>query len=106
MTSPYARPDTTALEGLERLLEGIETELATWRGRALKAEQELAQQGHGKSRGAAHGPAELQQIRHRLGILEGENQQLRQRISAAREQVERLRTRLRFVEEHDAGSAA
>jgi chromosome segregation ATPase len=106
LTSPYERPDRPLLEQLEHLLEGVEAELAAWRARATKAEQELGPVRSRAGAGHAHAPNELQQARHRIGMLEGENQALRQRISAAREQVERLRTRLRFVEEHDAGSVA
>ena len=105
MTSPYARPDHSPLEELERLLAAIEDELAGTRrgvgGGAGKAEVDA---GYSKGRGAA-GP-ELQQARQRIALLEGENHLLRQRIAAARESVERLRTRLRFIEDRGAGDAA
>jgi chromosome segregation ATPase len=100
--SPSARPERSALDELERLLGLVEEELTTWRARCLRAEQEL---GH-KVGKALPTPPELQQYRHKVGLLEGENQLLRQRIGAAREQVEQLRTRLRFVEEHGAEGAA
>lgn len=111
MTSPYARPDRSALEELEHLLAGVEEELAIWRARALKAEQDVTAApgaSPAKPARASHGggSAELAQARQRIGILEGENQQLRARIGSAREQIERLRTRLHFVEEHSAGDAA
>lgn len=93
------------LEELEQLLAAVEQELASWRTRCQRAEQELGQSGAGKGKGA-HGPAELSAARLRIGSLEGENQDLKRRIAAAREHVERLRTRLRFVEEHGAGDAA
>jgi chromosome segregation ATPase len=99
--SPSARPERTALDELERLLGLVEEELTTWRARCLRAEQELGHKGK-----AIAMPPELQQYRHKVGLLEGENQLLRQRIGAAREQVEQLRTRLRFVEEHGAEGAA
>ncbi|HEX7023646.1 MAG TPA: hypothetical protein VF187_02415 [Gemmatimonadales bacterium] len=101
MTSPYARPDRAALDQLSGLIERLDAELAGWRARCLKAEQEAS---HGRGRG--HAGAELQQARHRVGLLEGENRQLQQRIAAAREQIEQLRSRLRFVEDHDAEGAA
>ena len=104
MTSPYERPDTPELERLERLLALVEEELAGWRARCLKAEQEVGQ-GRGSGKGGASG-AELQQARQRIGLLEGENRLLHQRIAAVREQIERLRTRIRFVEEHGTGDAA
>lgn len=93
------------VEELEQLLAAVEQEMASWRARCQRAEQELAQSGPGKGKGG-HGPAELSQARLKLGTLEGENQDLRRRIAAAREHVERLRTRLRFVEEHGTGDAA
>jgi chromosome segregation ATPase len=93
------------VEELEQLLAAVEQEMASWRARCQRAEQELAQAGPGKGKGG-HGPAELSQARLKLGTLEGENQDLRRRIAAAREHIERLRTRLRFVEEHGAGDAA
>ena len=58
MTPPYARPDQPALAQLERLLEALEKELAAWRERCLKAEQDLTQ---GKGKG--HGGPELLQAR-------------------------------------------
>ena len=80
----------------------MEEELASWRARCLKAEQDL-----GPARGkGGHSSADLQQNRQRIALLESENQLLRQRITAAKEQVERLRTRLRFLDEHGAGDAA
>ncbi|PYP41094.1 MAG: hypothetical protein DMD43_07335 [Gemmatimonadetes bacterium] len=102
MTSPYERPDTPELERLERLLALVEEELAGWRARCLKAEQEVGQRS---GKGGASG-AELQQARQRIGLLESENRLLHQRIAAVREQIERLRTRIRFVEEHGTGDAA
>jgi chromosome segregation ATPase len=101
LTSPSGRPERSALDELDRLLGLVEEELTTWRARCLRAEQELGHKGK-----ALPTPPELQQYRHKVGLLEGENQLLRQRISAAREQVEQLRTRLRFVEEHGAEGAA
>lgn len=101
MTSPYERPDRTALAELERLLGAVEQELSGGRGKGLgRAEPEPAPKGRGGS------GLDLQQSRQRIALLEGENQLLRQRIAAAREQLDRLRTRLRFIEERGAGDAA
>lgn len=104
MTSPYARPDQPELLKLERLIATVEEELATWRARCQKAEQDLAV-APGKGR-VVQGSSELAQARQRIGLLEGENLALRQRIAAAREHVQRLSTRLHFVAEHGAGDAA
>lgn len=97
MTSPYARPDRTPLEELERLLAAVEHELAGGRGKLVP------DAGYAKGRGSA-GP-DLPQARQRIALLEGENQLLRQRIAAAREQVERLRTRLHFIEDRGTDAA-
>jgi len=95
------------VEELEQLLAAVEQEMASWRARCQRAEQELAQAGPGRGKGGhGHGPAELSQARLKIGTLEGENQDLKRRIGAAREHIERLRTRLRFVEEHGTGDAA
>ena len=97
--SQYERPDRTPLEELERLLAAVEEELAGWRARAGRP---MAPEPAGsKAR-----PADMQQSRQRIALLEGENHLLRQRIAAAREQVEQLRTRLRFIEDRGAGDAA
>ena len=101
MTSPYARPDKAPLEELERLLAGVEDELATLRARAGKPMEPAALKGRG-----AMGVADVQQARQRIALLEGENHLLRQRIAAAREQVEQLRTRLRFIEDRGGSDAA
>lgn len=104
MTSAYARPDHAVLKELEQLLGAVENELANWRTRCQRAEQELST-SHSRGKGGHSGP-ELAQARQRIQGLEGENQVLRQRIAVAREHLERLRTRLRFVEEHGTGDAA
>lgn len=97
--SQYERPDRTPLAELEKLLAAVEEELAAWRARAGRpAAPEPA--------GAKARPADLQQSRQRMALLEGENHLLRQRIAAAREQVEQLRTRLRFIEDRGTGDAA
>ncbi|HEY9382868.1 MAG TPA: hypothetical protein VIP80_05070 [Gemmatimonadales bacterium] len=101
MTSPYARPDSTPLDELERLLAAIEAELSGTRARGGRPELETSA---GRGRAGGRGP-DLQQARQRIALLEGENHLLRQRISAAREQVERLRTRLRFIEDRSGDAA-
>jgi flagellar biosynthesis chaperone FliJ len=101
LTSPYDRPDRPALSQLERTLEAVEEELAGWRERCLRAEQDAT-----PVKGKGGGGPELLQARQRIGQLESENRALQQRIAAAREQLEQLRSRLRFVEEHDAEGVA
>jgi chromosome segregation ATPase len=101
LTSPYERPDRPALSQLERTLAAVEEELAGWRERCLRAEQEATPQ-----KGKSGGGPELLQARQRIAQMESENRALQQRIAAAREQLEQLRSRLWFVEEHDAEGAA
>lgn len=93
MGSPSERPDQ-ALDELERIAGLLETELAGWRRRSLKAEAEV---GAAKSRVPDVTTGDLALLRGRITEVESENQQLRDRITAAREQLEQLKTRLRFV---------
>jgi len=95
LTSPYARPDLTALADLERVLEHLTEELGGWRRRCLKAEQEL-QAVKGKQ-GMVPGD-ELVRQQARLLDLERENLDLRARVDRAREMLVRLQQRLAFVD--------
>lgn len=104
MTSPYERPDRAALDALARTVTALEEELAAWRRRSQRAEQELADLRKGIT--PAGGGAELATSRQKASALESENQALRRRIAAAREELEGLRMRLRFVESHGTGDAA
>ena len=72
----------------------LESELAGWRRRCLKAETELDE---GRSRAPSMTPADLALLRQRVAEVEAENLRLQERIGHAREQVEQLRTRLRFA---------
>lgn len=88
------------LEALERTAQALETELATWRRRCLKAEAEIEEAAN---RIPEVTTADVALLRRRIDELEADNQRLRDRIGTAREQVEQLKTRLRFVEEHVGG---
>ncbi len=98
MTSPYERPDRAALADLGPLVEALGQELASWHGRALKAEARAQEPGSG---GAGSAPLDA----GRVAELEAEATELRRRIDRAREQVDMLRTRLRFLEERTEGAA-
>jgi FtsZ-binding cell division protein ZapB len=100
--SSYERPDLAALDELERLLHHVGDELAAWRRRSLRAEQELTEL---KARGGMLAGPELQQVRQRVADLEAENQQLRTRLEAATERVRALIQRLAFLE-RDLGEGA
>ena len=93
MASPSERPDQ-ALDELERIAGLLETELAGWRRRCLKAEAEV-EAAKGRVPDVTSG--DLMLLRGRMTEVESENQHLRDRITAAREQLEQLKTRLRFV---------
>ena len=93
--SSYERPDFAALDELERLLRHVGDELASWRRRSLRAEQELSEI---KAKGGMLAGPELIQVRQRVADLEGENQLLRTRLDAATERVRGLIQRLAFLE--------
>jgi hypothetical protein len=93
--SSYERPDFAALDELERLLRHVGDELASWRRRSLRAEQELTDL---KAKGGMLAGPELVQVRQRVADLEGENQLLRTRLEAATERVRGLIQRLAFLE--------
>lgn len=93
--SSYERPDFGALDDLERLLRHVGDELATWRRRSLRAEQELTEL---KAKGGMLAGPELVQMRQRVADLEGENQAFRTRLDAATERVRALIQRLAFLE--------
>ena len=93
--SSYERPDFGALDDLERLLRHVGDELATWRRRSLRAEQELTDL---KAKGGMLAGPELVQVRQRVADLEAENQALRARLDAATDRVRGLIQRLAFLE--------
>jgi len=99
LASRSERPDQ-ALEGLERIAGLLETELAGWRRRCLKAEAEVEE---ARTRVPEVTTGDLALLRIRIGEVESENQRLRDRIAQAREQLEQLKTRLRFVGDQVTG---
>ncbi len=94
MTSPYVRPDLTALDDLERVLRHLTDELGGWRRRCLKAESELQAV---KAQGGMVPSEELVSLRSRLLDLEKENLELRHRIERTRDLITSLRQRVAFV---------
>ena len=99
MGSRSERPDQ-ALAELERVAGLLESELAGWRRRCLKAEAEAEAAKH---RVPEVTTGDLALLRVRIGEVESENQRLRDRITTAREQLEQLKTRLRFVGDQVTG---
>lgn len=96
MSEAYVRPDTAALEELERLLGHVAEELAGWRRRCLKAEGELQDL---RARGGVAATSDLSVARDRIAQLEQENAGLRHRVEAAKERVAALAGRLAFLEQ-------
>jgi len=88
MASGGERPDLDALRELEEVLGHFEAELASWRRRALTAEQRLADVTRGEG-GAST----------RIDELEGENRVLEDRVSLAKGRVHDLLERLKFLEQ-------
>jgi uncharacterized protein YceH (UPF0502 family) len=85
-----------ALENLEEILGVVADELATWRTRALKAEQELQTLVSGAAGAAGLSPGAVSE---RLADLEVENRDLRARVDRAKERVAELVRRLGFLEQ-------
>ncbi len=88
MASGGERPDLEALRELEEVLRHFESELASWRRRALTAEQRLADVTSGDG-GASS----------RIDELEGINRTLEDRVGQAKQRVTDLLERLRFLEQ-------
>jgi len=90
LVSNGERPELVALLELERVLQHVKDELASWRRRALKAEAE----------GADHpGDHDAVVSRERIHDLETQNREMADRLQTARARVEDLVTRLKFLEE-------
>ena len=93
MASGSERPDLEALRELEEVVRHFESELASWRLRALSAESRLAE--------VAGGEAGVSHVR-----LEEENSALTQRLQAARGRLGELLDRLRFLEQQQGNGVS
>ncbi len=91
MASGGEKPDLEALRELEDVLRHLESELASWRRRALGAEGRLADVSH------AGGP-EAEAL-NRTRQLEDENAELGKRLETAKVRVADLLDRLHFLEQ-------
>ena len=96
MASSYERPDLAALARLDAVVRKLAEELGGLRGRAQRAETEVAE---ARSKGGSLAGPELMQVRQRIVDLERENQELRRRLSAARDHMTAISTRLVFLED-------
>jgi len=83
------RPELVALLELERVLQHVKDELASWRRRALKAESERV----------GDGDSEAVVSRERIDDLEKQNREMAERLQTARGRVGDLLARLKFLEE-------
>ncbi|MDX2193105.1 MAG: hypothetical protein NW201_07115 [Gemmatimonadales bacterium] len=95
MSAPYERPDRAALDELELLIRHLTDELAGWRRRALRAEQEAQEL---RALAAAGGPASAEATT-RIAALEEENAVLRARVDSAKARVQLLSSRLAFLDQ-------
>lgn len=84
------RPELVALAELERVVEHVKDELASWRRRALKAEAD---------RGSSGVSNDAAVFKARIKELEADKTALVGRLKAARTRVDDLLARLRFLEE-------
>lgn len=84
------RPDLRAFAELETLVRSLGEELATFRRRALVAEAQLKEAGHGGSRSGGASS-------DRLAELDSENTVLRNRLGRAEERVRQMMDRVRFL---------
>ena len=102
------RPDLRAFRELETLVRHLGEELAGFRRRAISAEAQTKDSGHGgghakggSGRGGAHA--------ERLADLESENDALRTRLDRAEDRVRQMMDRVRFLRqqlESQAGAGA
>jgi predicted nucleic acid-binding Zn-ribbon protein len=93
------RPELRAFNELETLVRHLGEELAVFRRRAISAEAQLKDSGHGgghakggggrSGRGTAHG--------ERLADLETENDALKTRLDRAEDRVRQMMDRVRFL---------
>jgi hypothetical protein len=84
------RPEFRALAELERVLEHVHEELASFRRRAQKAELDRAEMGMGHDVVAS---------REMITELERDNLDKSDRLGLARDHVDGLLARLKFLEE-------
>lgn len=84
------RPELAALAELERVVEHVKDELASWRRRALKAEADRASSVAGNDAAV---------YRARIKELEADKTALVGRLKTARVRVDDLLARLTFLEE-------
>lgn len=88
--SNEGRPEYRALSELERVLEHVQEELASWRRRAHKAESDRAEMGLDHDVVAS---------REMIAELERDNHAKSDRLRLVRERVDGLLARLKFLEE-------
>jgi hypothetical protein len=83
-------PEFAALADLEDVIKHVCDDLASWRRRALKAEEERVELG------ADH---DVVGLKERIISLESQNVELERRLDGARARLRDLLRRLRFLEE-------
>lgn len=84
------RPELLAFRELETLVRSLGDELAAFRRRALLAEAQLKEAGHG-------GKGARSELGDRMSELETENAALRTRLERAEDRVRQMMDRVRFL---------
>jgi chromosome segregation ATPase len=98
MASGVERPELEALRELEEVLRLLESELASWRRRALAAEGKVGEFQQAQARG--------DEVPSQLQALEDENRELEQRVTVARTRVGEMLDRLRFLEQQHSNGGS
>src|SRR5881296_3690361 len=89
--SEHVRPDVEAVHELERLLRTLGEQLASYRSRALAAEERL------RHIDSTSDQPEPPRVRERIRALEQENATLRDRLEAATSRTRSVLERVHFL---------
>lgn len=89
------RPELHAFRELETLVRHLGEELAAFRRRAISAEAQLKDSGHGRAKGGGSGRGGAHA--ERLADLENENDVLKTRLDRAEDRVRQMMDRVRFL---------
>jgi len=97
------RPELRAYRELETLVRNLGEELATLRKRAIAAEAQIKDAGHGHAgKPRSGGPS----MGGRSAELETENEALRTRLERAEDRVRQMMDRVRFLRQQLQAQAA
>jgi hypothetical protein len=92
------RPELRAYRELETLVRSLGEELAVFRRRALSAEAQIKDAGHGQgTKGGGGGGGRSAALGGRMADLEMENETLKTRLGRAEDRVKQMLDRVRFL---------